>query len=131
MKNNNELLENLPERILKPIHFNRTVCMAVDFLTDMASTESIEAIQTALRIQEGFIKEILRDLEEMQMSVGMREKAGEALHLNITVCMAIEMLSDKASIQSVEAIQTTLQIQEVMLNQLYKDIGKIAFSDEL
>jgi len=48
----------LDEELWQVLHLNRTVTMAVDFLGQSCSTESIEAIQGTLRQQEKMLERI-------------------------------------------------------------------------
>lgn len=134
MKNNNELLENLPETILKTVQINRVVCMAVDFLSDGASSESVEAIQTTLRIQEGILGEIFDNVGEInneygedKLPVDLQDDISETIQINRVVCMAVDFLSNVPSSENVEAIQTTLQIQQGKLLYIYDKTGKVIF----
>lgn len=64
----NEILFDLAENLNHAIHFNSTVTMAVDFLIQTCSRESVEAIQTVLDHQKKLLENIYEGLENLRIN---------------------------------------------------------------
>lgn len=135
-QNYQNVLKEIPEMFLGPVQINRVAVMAIDFLTQVNTQENIEAIQFILSRQEKQLNKLYEILEEKLkvcefvsdlMKVWPERFLG-AIHINRAVVMALNFLEQSNSGESIEALQFELNNQEQLLNELYKEIGEVAFA---
>lgn len=131
-QNYQNVLKEIPEMILGPIYINRVAVMAIDFLSQVNDQKNIEALQSILSRQEKQLNKLHEKLEEIEAQTGLLKDLPEkflgAIHINRVVLMALDFLEHSNNRDSIEAIQFELNNQEQLLNELYKEIGEVAFA---
>lgn len=71
----NNILFDLAEKLNHSIHFGATATMAVEFLIQSCSRDSVEAIQTVLNHQNELLQNIYEGLENLRINDNSFENA--------------------------------------------------------